>query len=259
MTEVVENSPDLWSDALPRPMPDGHKYDRGHTAIFGSDRFTGATRMAAEACSRVGSGLVSVLSGPQAQIYRSTLPPDIMVSESGLADLNRLTTLLAGPGGCSEAQALAISQSDPALNLILDADAIRLWPELMGRTAILTPHEGEFARYFQGVEGPAIERAREAAIKSEMIVVLKRAETVIAAPDGRCVINNTASPYLAKAGTGDVLVGLIAGLAAQGMPSFEAACAGVWLHGVAAQRIGPGLVPQDLFAEIGPLLQELLG
>ncbi len=259
MTEVVENSPDLWRAALPRPKLDGHKYDRGHTAIFGSDRFTGATRLAAEACSRVGSGLVSVLSGPQAQIYRTTLPPDIMVSEGGLADLNRLTTLLAGPGGCSEAQALAVMQSDPELNMILDADAIRLWPELMGRSAILTPHEGEFVRYFQGIEGPAIERACEAAIKSDLTVVLKRAETVIAAPDGRCVINKTASPFLAKAGTGDVLAGLIAGLAAQGMAMFEAACTGVWLHGAAAQRIGPGLVPQDLFVEIGPLLRELLG
>ena len=114
--------------------PDGHKYDRGHTAIFGSDQFTGATRLAAEACSRVGSGLVSVMSGSQAQVYRTTLQPDIMVSESGLADLNRLTTLLAGPGGCSEAQKLAIAQANSQISLVLDADAIRLWPDLPGET-----------------------------------------------------------------------------------------------------------------------------
>lgn len=258
MVEVAENTPDLWRDALPRPKADGHKYDRGHTAIFGSDQFTGATRLAAEACSRIGSGLVSVMSGSQAQVYRTTLPPDIMVSEGGLADLNRLTTLLAGPGGCSEAQKLAIAHAEPEISLVLDADAIRLWPELTGRTLILTPHEGEFARYFQNLEGTAVDRALEAAVKSGMIVALKGAETVIAAPDGRCALNKMASPYLAKAGTGDVLAGLIAGLSAQGMPPFETACAGVWLHGAAGKRIGPGLVPQDLFAEIGPLMGELL-
>ena len=155
MAEVVENSPDLWKNLLPRPKPDGHKYDRGHTAILGSDQFTGATRLAAEACSRIGSGLVSVLSEHQAQLYRTVLPPDTMVTEGPLAQLKRLTTLLAGPGGCSDAQALAVLQSQADLSLVLDADAIRLWPELSGRSAILTPHEGEFARYFPMIEGAA--------------------------------------------------------------------------------------------------------
>ena len=258
MAEVVENSPDLWKNLLPRPKPDGHKYDRGHTAILGSDQFTGATRLAAEACSRIGSGLVSVLSEHQAQLYRTVLPPDVMVTAGPLIQLKRLTTLLAGPGGCSDAQALAVLQSKADLSLVLDADAIRLWPELNGRSAILTPHEGEFARYFPMIEGAAADRARAAAKQSGMVLTLKGAETLIAAPDGRCAVNKVASPYLAKAGTGDVLAGLLAGMRAQGMPAFEAACAGVWIHGAASERIGPGLLPQDLSNEIAPLLRDRL-
>lgn len=252
----VNNTPDLWRASIPDPAFDGHKYQRGHTAIFGADRFTGATRLAAEACSRIGSGLVSVLSEEQAQVYRMTLPPDIMVSELGLASLNRVTTLLAGPGGCSDAQASTLFEADPSLDLVLDADAIRLWPELTGRRLILTPHEGEFERYFGALDH--IDRVSEAAAKSGAIIVLKRAETIIASPDGRIITNKVASRYLAKAGTGDVLAGLIAGFVAQGMKGISAACAAVWIHGIASERIGPGLVPQDIFPFIRPLLRELL-
>lgn len=260
MVIALNNSPDLWRDSLPEPAPDGHKYDRGHTAVLGSDHFTGATRLAAEACSRIGSGLVSVLSAAQtqAQLYRITLPPDIMVSEDRLNDLKRVNTLLAGPGGCSEAQADTVMSAEPDLNLVLDADAIRLWPQLTGRSLVLTPHEGEFVRYFGVLGGDFLARGREAAQKSGAVIVLKGHETLIAVPDGRLIVNRNASPYLAKGGTGDVLAGLIAGLVAQGMKPTPAACAAVWIHGVASERIGPGLVPQDLFAFIRPLLRELL-
>ena len=258
MATPSKNVPDLWHADLPVPSPDGHKYDRGHAVILGSEKYTGATRLAAEACSRIGAGLVSVLSDAQAQTYRFTLPPDIMVSDQTPETLNRVNTLLVGPGGCSEAQALMVAPQDPSIKLVLDADAIRLWPELHNREFVVTPHEGEFSRYFGTFEGDAADRAVQAAERSGAVIVLKRPNTMIACPNGRVVENKTASRYLAKAGSGDVLAGLIAGLVAQGMTTFEAACAGVWIHGAASERIGPGLVPQDMFQEIRPILRDLL-
>lgn len=255
---AIKNTPDLWRDNFPQPAPDAHKYHRGHTAIFGADEFTGATRLATEACSRIGSGLVSVLSETQAQVYRTSLPPDIMVTARGLDTLTRVSTILAGPGGCSEAQADALLKADPSLTYILDADAIRLWPNLQSRTVILTPHEGEFDRYFDCDADDMLGRADRAAKTSGAILVLKRPQTIIAAPDGQIVINRDTSRFLAKAGTGDVLAGLIAGLAAQGMSTFFAACAAVWIHSQAGERIGPGLLPQDILAELRPILRELL-
>ena len=256
--DVTSNSPALWSTLLPRPDPDAHKYHRGHTVILGADAYTGATRLAAEACSRIGSGLVTVLSDTQADIYRVTLPADIMVRTGPLSDLNRPSILLAGPGGCSASQAQQLLNADPELPIVLDADAIRLSPELGSRTCILTPHAAEFERYFDTVSQQPTEQAPEAAKVSRHVIVLKGPYTVIAAPDGRVCLNTTASPYLAKAGTGDVLAGLITGLAAQGMPPFEAACAGVWIHGQAGKRIGPGLIPQDITGEVPTILSELL-
>lgn len=251
---VLDNSPDLWMSEFPVPKTDGHKYDRGHTVIFGSDHYTGATRLAADAASRVGSGLVSVLSETQADTYRQTLAPDIMVSERGLSAINRPNVLLAGPGGCSDKQADTLEHASSDLVRVLDADAIRLAPNIKADGKIITPHAGEFARYFES-------HALPAAVSKDIqgVVVLKGPETQIVGPDGRDVINRVASPYLAKAGTGDVLAGLIAGLAAQGMPVFEAACAGVWLHGHAAQRIGPGLIPQDITLEVRAILKDLVG
>ena len=187
-----------------------------------------------------------------------TLPPDIMVREDRLDALRRVNCLLAGPGGCTDAQADMVVAADPDMALVLDADAIRLWPRLASRLVILTPHEGEFARYFADLTGDFLERGRAAAQRTGAVIVLKGPETLIAAPDGRLIVNRNASPYLAKGGTGDVLAGLIAGFVAQGMKPTTAACAAVWIHGVASERIGPGLVPQDLFAFIRPLLRELL-
>ncbi|MEL7541888.1 MAG: NAD(P)H-hydrate dehydratase, partial [Pseudomonadota bacterium] len=209
--DVISNSPVLWSSALPRPAPDAHKYNRGHAVILGADLYTGATRLAAEACSRIGAGLVTVLSDEQSDIYRATLPADIMVKADAIEDINRPTTLLAGPGGCSDIQARQLIGADPGLSIILDADAIRLSPELATRPCILTPHAAEFERYFETSAKQPAEQAPEAARVSEHVIVLKGPYTVIAAPDGRTALNTNASPYLAKAGTGDVLAGLITG------------------------------------------------
>lgn len=243
---------------FPRPAEDDHKYHRGHTVIMGANAYTGATRLAAEACSRVGSGLVTVLSQLQADVYRATLPADIMVRADTLRDINRPTTLLAGPGGCDEIAEEAISASDPNLAIVLDADAIRLCAELSHPFRITTPHFAEFERYFGSTGASPSKAAQDVANAQGVTVVLKGPTTWIAAPDGRLAASQHASPYLAKAGTGDVLAGLIAGLAAQGMPAFEAACAGVWLHGDASLRVGPGLIPQDLIAELRPVLKDRL-
>ncbi|MCR9269704.1 MAG: NAD(P)H-hydrate dehydratase [Hyphomonadaceae bacterium] len=256
---TLENSPSLWRDAFPIPADNAHKYDRGHLVVFGAERFTGATRLAAESASRIGSGLVTVLSDQQAPTYRSTLPADIMVSEEGLSAINQPSALLAGPGGCSDAQAETLKSADPSVPIILDADAIRLLAEVPSRSnTIVTPHEGEFTRYFGPLRANRKAAAQRAAADFNCVVVLKGPETIIASPDGETVINVTASPYLAKAGTGDVLAGMIAGLVAQGMPPFDAACAGVWLHGKAGQDIGIGLIPQDLIQTLPTLLRGVL-
>ena len=254
----LPNEPELWRSEFPQPTDADHKYSRGHTVIFGANAYTGATRLASGACSRIGSGLVTVLSPKQAAVYRTVLPADIMIWTDSLSAVNRPTTLLAGPGGLDDQGAMEIRDSDPGLGLVLDADAIRLCNEVPHSTKIVTPHDGEFERYFGKLTIDRTAAAIEIARSKTAIVVLKGARTLVAAPDGRICENNTASPYLAKAGTGDVLAGLIAGLLAQGMPAFEAASAGVWLHGAASLRVGPGLIPQDLISEVRPLLQELL-
>ncbi len=255
---ILQNSPDLWRSVFPKPQSTDHKYDRGHAVIFGSDNYTGATRLAAEACSRIGSGLVTVLTTTQAQIYRQTLPADIMVRDGTLDGVNRPATLLAGPGGCNQAAAQDLSVSSPDLSLVLDADAIRLCSEVAHARKIITPHEGEYERYIGPLSGDRTETARDASRETRSVIVLKGPQTIIAAPDGRVCMNTTASPYLAKAGTGDVLAGMITGLVAQGMPDFDASCSAVWLHGEASVRIGPGLVPQDLIAALPALMGEIL-
>lgn len=255
---ILQNTPELWKLCLPHPTVRDHKYTRGHSVIIGANNYTGATRLAAEACSRTGCGLVTVLSPSQAPVYRTTLPADIMVREDALTNVNRPNLVLAGPGGCDDAAAEAIRASDTQLNLVLDADAIRLCGMLGHETQVATPHAGEFQKYLGDLSDDPAANVREVARARNITLVLKGAKTLIAAPDGRLVENAHASPYLAKAGSGDVLAGMIAGLVAQGMPAFEAACAGVWIHGDASLRVGPGLIPQDLIAEFRAVLRALL-
>ena len=141
---------------------------------------------------------------------------------------------------------------------VLDADAIVSKLSGLDENCILTPHQGEFERAFGRLEGSRSEQAQAAARLSGALVVLKGAETIIAHPDGRFAINTHASPWLAKAGTGDVLAGMIAGLLAQGMPSFESALAAVWIHGEAGIEIGPGLIAGDIPEAIPGILRKLL-
>lgn len=250
---VPENAPTLWLSEIPRKLRDSHKYNYGHALIYGAPALTGATRLAASSCARIGAGLTSVLCTPEtAAIYRSALPAHIMVRDDlGWTD-SRVSAKLYGPGGLA-----ADFTYNKSVKTVLDADAFLSLPDKLNENFVLTPHEGEFAKAFPDIQGSRIEKAKTAAVQSGAMIVLKGADTVVAAPDGRCVVNRHASPTLATAGSGDVLSGMITGLMAQGMAPFEAACAAVWIHGDCALKFGPGLVASDLPDLIPAVLRDL--
>ncbi len=254
--DTWENDPALWRTALPRANSSSNKYTRGHALLWGGYPMTGAARMAARAAARIGAGLTTIAAPEIAfPVYAAALT-SIMVHpltrDGGLAHLlsdSRYTGFLIGPGaGVSDATREAAHQLlETAKPVLLDADAISIFaaraPELaraIRGPCVMTPHEGEFARVFQ-LQGDKLSRARAAARQSGAVIVLKGADTVVAAPDGRAIINTNAPPSLATGGSGDVLGGLILGLLAQGMDTFLAAAAGVWVHGAAAAGFGPGL------------------
>jgi len=270
---LFENAPPLWREVFPRARLDGHKYQRGHVLVLGGAVMTGAARLAARAAARIGAGLVTLAAPPTVwPVYAASLTGTIVLPLAGDDDFARLLTdarrnaIILGPGaGTGErtrAQVLAALGTGRAV--ILDADALTsfagesetLFAAIKG-PAILTPHEGEFARLF-GESGDKLTRARGAAKRAGAVILLKGADTVIAAPDGRAVINGNAPPTLATAGSGDVLTGLIAGLVAQGMDPFAAASAACWIHGATASAFGPGLIAEDLIDHLPDILREHL-
>jgi hydroxyethylthiazole kinase-like uncharacterized protein yjeF len=213
----------------------------------------GAARLACVAARRAGAGMVTLLADSPAVLPEAGL----ILRTEPLAELlrdARRKTWVCGPGlGVAEAGAKLAALLAAGRLIVADADALTACagaPERLRGAAVITPHEGEFARVF-GAPGPdKLEAARRAAAACGAVVVFKGADTVIAAPDGRAAINDNAPPWLATAGAGDVLAGLIAALLAQNMPPFDAACAAVWLHGAAAQECGPGMLAEDLPAAI---------
>ncbi|MGH6989919.1 MAG: NAD(P)H-hydrate dehydratase [Stellaceae bacterium] len=269
---TFENGPALWLDAYPWPASDTHKYRRGEVLIAGGAMMTGAARLSARAASRVGAGMVT-LAAPQSAwpIYAASLTHTIVRPTRGLNDFvalladPRRNAVLIGPGaGVDEAtrdRALAALLAKRAV--VLDADAVTVFaphPKLLfaaitGPT-VMTPHEGEFARLFKAT-GDKLARARAAAKESGAVIILKGHDSVIAAPDGRAVINGNAPADLATAGSGDVLSGLVVGLLAQGLDPFRAASAATWLHGEAARQFGPGLVADDLIECLPSVLHRL--
>ena len=237
--------------------------------VGGDGAHSGAARLAARAALRAGAGLVTV-HAPEAAlpVYASQLTAVMVAStadlEAALAD-ERRNALLIGPGcGASPAtRTQALRALGAGKRCVLDADALTAFRDdaatlfdALTPDSVLTPHEGEYRRLFAH-EGDKLARARAAAAESGAVVVLKGADSVIAAPDGRAAINANAPPTLATAGSGDVLAGLILGLLAQGMPAFEAAAAGVWLHGAAATAFGPGLIAEDLAETLPSVLRAL--
>lgn len=259
----MENDPKLWLPYFPFKTKESNKYTHGHAVIVGAAKMTGATRLAAEACARIGAGLVTVVA-PQGteEIYRRTLAPHVIVEdranglETHLKD-ERRNAVLIGPGaGTDHAAIRADIEAARGKRLVLDADALNARPDLPP-SCIVTPHEGEFARLFPDITGGTkIDRAGKAAATFDGIVVYKGSDTVIASADS-AVVNTNAPPSLATAGTGDVLAGMITGLLAQGMPEFHAACAAVWIHAEAARTFGPGLVASDAAAGIPAVLGRL--
>jgi hydroxyethylthiazole kinase-like uncharacterized protein yjeF len=269
--QTFANGPALWSSAFPIPALDGHKYSRGHAVVVSGDMsFTGAARLAARGALRAGAGLVTLASPRTALPVNAAASLAVMVRAADgpdelrkLLEDKRLNAVALGPGLGVGADTTALVETalDGERALVLDADALTSFAEkpaalfaaiaAQTRPVVLTPHTGEFSRLFNEVvqdtdRSSKLSMARAAAKVSGAVVLLKGPDTVIAAPEGRAAINENAPPWLATAGAGDVLAGMIAGLLAQHMPAFEAACAAAWLHGEAGNEAGPGLISEDL-------------
>jgi ADP-dependent NAD(P)H-hydrate dehydratase / NAD(P)H-hydrate epimerase len=275
--QAMANHPAWWRDAFPWPGPESHKYTRGHALVAGGAVMTGAGRLASRAAARIGAGLVTVAAPePAFPVYAMSLTHIIVHPVTGPDDFNRLledprrNAALIGPGAGIGAETRDKVRAILAAGkrAVLDADALTSFADnaevLFGAIhspCVLTPHEGEFARLFDAsgskLAGSKVERARSAAKASGAVMLLKGADTVVAAPDGRAAINEGAPAELATAGSGDVLAGIVTGLLAQAMPAFEAACAGVWLHAEAARHLGPGLVAEDLVEALPSALASL--
>jgi ADP-dependent NAD(P)H-hydrate dehydratase / NAD(P)H-hydrate epimerase len=263
-TRLFENSPDLWLHRFPWPTTNSHKHSRGRLIVVSGEMWsTGAARLSARAGLRIGAGLVTLLSPPDALLVNAAHLEAVMLRpfdtdievESAAADAD--AAVIGPAAGVDEATVsnlFALARTGAAI--VIDADALTAFrddPEelfsVLDRDDVLTPHPGEFERVFPGLLKGSPERitaARQAAAKAHAVVLLKGPDTVIAAPDGRCAVNMNGSPWLATAGSGDVLAGFTGGLIAQGMDSFEAACAAVWIHAEAAALHGVGLISEDL-------------
>ncbi|WP_245944911.1 NAD(P)H-hydrate dehydratase [Pelagibacterium lacus] len=272
-----ENDPHLWS--LPRRRADGHKFDAGNCVVISGDNLhTGAARLSAWGAVRAGAGLVTLAGNAPALMVHAAHVTAIMLETcddgAALAEMledRRKNCVVLGPGlGVGEpARQMVLAALASAAAVVLDADALTSFAERPtalfeairqrdGRSTVMTPHMGEFARLFGAGGGAKTEKAISAAGISGAVILLKGADTVIAHPEGRAVINTTGTPLLATAGAGDVLAGLIGGLLAQHMPAFEAACAAAYIHGRAAQAHGrPGMIADDLPAMVPAILADL--
>jgi hydroxyethylthiazole kinase-like uncharacterized protein yjeF len=263
-SRLFENGPELWGGRFPWPAVDAHKHARGRLIVVSGDAWsTGAARLAARGGLRIGAGLVTVFSPRDALPVNAAHLEAVMLRgfdtdlelEGGAKDVD--AAVIGPAAGATEAtllNVLALARTGAAL--VIDADGITVFrddPEelfsVLDRDDVLTPHPGEFERLFSGLLAGAPERitaARRAAERAGAVVLLKGPDTVVAAPDGRAAVNVNGAPWLATAGSGDVLAGFIGGLIAQGMESFEAACAGAWVHAEAGEMHGPGLISEDL-------------
>jgi ADP-dependent NAD(P)H-hydrate dehydratase / NAD(P)H-hydrate epimerase len=277
------NVPTLWAETLPIPRIDGHKYSRGHVVVVsGGIASTGAARLAARGALRAGAGLVTLASPRAALAVNAAASLAVMVRPvEGAAELTALLSdprhnvVVLGPGGGvgRGMQEMALAALTGERAVVLDADALTSFSghpeELLSAirarpqgATVLTPHAGEFSRLFHALPsisqaGSKLAQARQAAALAGAVVLLKGPDTVVGAPGGGAPHPPNPPPWLATAGSGDVLAGLVAGLLAQGMPGFEAATAAVWLHGEAGTAAGPGLISEDLPEMLPQLYRQL--
>ncbi|HEY5131747.1 MAG TPA: NAD(P)H-hydrate dehydratase [Bradyrhizobium sp.] len=270
--QTFENVPRFWRRSFPVPQIDGHKYARGHAVVVSGDIMaTGAARMSARGSLRAGAGLVTLASPRDALAVNAAALTAIMVRAidtvvefAELLTDKRFNACVIGPGAGlgGRTRDFVLTALSAKRGLVLDADALTSFADAPDHLfeaikashdlqVVLTPHEGEFPRLFSDISNKhplrsKLERVRAAAERSGAVVLLKGPDTVVASPDGRATIAANAPPWLATAGAGDVLSGMIAGMLAQGVPAFEAASIGVWMHGEAAREAGPGLIAEDL-------------
>jgi ADP-dependent NAD(P)H-hydrate dehydratase / NAD(P)H-hydrate epimerase len=270
--QTFENLPWFWRRSFPVPRIDGHKYDRGHVVVVsGGLAATGAARLSARGSLRAGAGLVTLASPRDALAVNASALSAVMVHAVDTAvefaemlSDRRFNSCVIGPGAgvSGRTRDFVLTAMSAKRHLVLDADALtsfadapdRLFEAIKGShdpQVVLTPHEGEFPRLFSDISNKhpyrsKLERVRAAAERCGAVVLLKGPDTVVASPHGRATIAANAPPWLATAGAGDVLSGMISGLLAQGVPAFEAASIGVWMHGEAAREAGPGLIAEDL-------------
>jgi hydroxyethylthiazole kinase-like uncharacterized protein yjeF len=269
---TFENIPKLWRGSFPVPRIDGHKYARGHAIVMSGDiAATGAARLSARGALRAGAGLVTLASPRDALAINASALTAVMVRAVDTSDEfadwladKRLNACVMGPGAGVGARTreFVLAALSAKRALVLDADALTSFADAPDQLfdaikaagdsqLVLTPHEGEFPRLFSDMSNKhplrsKLERVRAAAERCGAVVLLKGPDTVVASPDGRAAISANAPPWLATAGAGDVLAGMIGGFLAQGAPAFEAACMGAWMHGEAGNEAGPGLIAEDL-------------
>ncbi len=269
---TFENIPSLWRQSFPVPRIDGHKYDRGHAVVVsGGLAATGAARLSARGSLRAGAGLVTLASPRDALAANASALSAVMVRAidtvvefAEMLGDKRFNTCVIGPGAGvgGRTRDFVLTAMSGKRGVVLDADALTSFADAPDRLfeaikeshdpqVVLTPHEGEFPRLFSDISNKhplrsKLGRVRAAAERSGAVVLLKGPDTVVASPEGRATIAANAPPWLATAGAGDVLSGMISGLLAQGVPAFEAASIGVWMHGEAAREAGPGLIAEDL-------------
>ncbi|PCI45797.1 MAG: bifunctional ADP-dependent NAD(P)H-hydrate dehydratase/NAD(P)H-hydrate epimerase [Alphaproteobacteria bacterium] len=274
--KIHRNDPEIWLDRFPVAIADGHKYSRGYAAVIsGGAASGGAARLAAGAALRIGAGLVSITCPHEAVPAHAAQLTAVMIKPfagdgdiDGLLADGRLNYWCVGPGcgvtGQTKSHVLKILAADR--HCVIDADGLTVFsqkPDVLFKAIkksdhmpVLTPHGGEFSRLFPDLMGyDKLASARQAAVRAGAVIIYKGPDTVITSPDGRVVINDTAPPTLATAGSGDVLAGVCLGLMAQGMPAFEAACAAVWIHGAAATAFGYGLISEDIEGQIPEVLR----
>lgn len=261
----IDGDSNIARPVLVLPAQATHKYGRGHAMVMSGPKLhTGASRLVAQAALAVGAGLVTIFGDKDALSEQAAHVTAIMLREhDGNFDFidDRVRALAVGPGA-----GVSLRLADDVLTLlstklpiVLDADALTCFasqPELLFASlhdrAVLTPHEGEFLRLFSDLLlADKLNAVRASAARAGSVILLKGPQTIVAAPDGRLAVNCHASPWLATAGSGDVLTGIICGLLAQGQDVFEAAAIGTWLHGDIGVRFGPGLTA-DKMADLLP-------